>query len=300
MATNYPTSLDNGTTIPNPTAVNTQNNPDHASLHSNTGDGLKAVEAKVGIGASTPTANTLLFGTGTGTSAWTALTSAQLAATLSDETGTGSAVFATTPTLVTPKVDTINENTLNNGTTIGGVNIKSGALNTNNSVVTANITDSAVTSAKVATGVVVQMLQTDFSAVTTGTTTIPYDDTIPQSTEGDQYMTQAITPKSVTNVLIVEASANLALSTGLSAIGALFKDAETDSRSATGMYLATANAMYRLVSSFNMVAGTTSAVTFKFRAGPQSAATMTFNGDSATRRFGAITKSWIKITEYKA
>ncbi len=153
MPTNYPTSLDNGTSIPSPTGVNTQNNPDHAALHSSTGDGLKAVETKLGIGASTPTANTFLFGTGTGTSAWTQLTSAQLAATLSDETGTGSAVFATTPTLVTPKVDTINEATGGNGTTVGGVNIKSGALNTSNSIPTAALQDSSITTAKLATGI---------------------------------------------------------------------------------------------------------------------------------------------------
>lgn len=149
MATNYPGSLDNGTSIPNPTGVNTQNSPDHASLHSNTGDGLKAVEAKLGIGATTPTSNTLLFGTGTGTSAWGTITSAQLLAALSDETGTGKAVFGTSPTLVTPAVDTINESTPGNGTTVGGVNIKSGVLATSNSVVTTNITNASITSAKI-------------------------------------------------------------------------------------------------------------------------------------------------------
>lgn len=150
MAINYPTSLDDGTSIPNPTGVNTQNNPDHAALHSNTGDAVKAVETKLGIGASTPVVSRLLFGTGTGTSAWTQLSSAQLAASLSDETGTGSVVFANTPTLVTPKTDTINEVTPANGVTIDGLNIKDNKLNTNDSVVTANITDANVTTAKIA------------------------------------------------------------------------------------------------------------------------------------------------------
>lgn len=44
--------------------------------------------------------------------------------------------------------DTINENTAANGVTIDGLNIKDSKLNTNNSVVTANITDDAVTPAK--------------------------------------------------------------------------------------------------------------------------------------------------------
>lgn len=44
--------------------------------------------------------------------------------------------------------DTINENTGAAGVTIDGLNIKDSKLNTNNSVVTANITNNAVTSAK--------------------------------------------------------------------------------------------------------------------------------------------------------
>lgn len=49
-------------------------------------------------------------------------------------------------------VDAINEHTSNNGVTVDGLNIMNGALNTNNSVVTANITDTAVTPAKLQTG----------------------------------------------------------------------------------------------------------------------------------------------------
>lgn len=152
MTTNYPTSADDGTTLPDPTAVNKTNSPSHSSLHANTNGAVKALEVKLGTGASTPSNNTFLIGNGSGTSAFSSLTSAQLAARISDETGSGSAVFATTPTLVTPKVDTINENTPANGVTIDGLNLKDGALNTNNSVVTTNITDAAVTPAKLVTG----------------------------------------------------------------------------------------------------------------------------------------------------
>lgn len=48
----------------------------------------------------------------------------------------------------TISTNTINENTAANGVTIDSLNIKDGKLNTNDSVVTANITDDAVTSAK--------------------------------------------------------------------------------------------------------------------------------------------------------
>lgn len=56
--------------------------------------------------------------------------------------------------------NTINENTPANGVTVDGLNIKDGKLNTNDSVVTANITDDAVTSSKVS-GIAKDNLSTD-------------------------------------------------------------------------------------------------------------------------------------------
>lgn len=148
---NFPTSLDDSASLPNPGTTDKTNSPSHAALHSDTNAAVEAVEAKLGIGATTPVANSLLFGTGTGVSRWGTVTSAELLAAMSDETGTGSLVFATTPTLNTPKVDTINENTPANGVTVDSLNIKDGKLNTNNSVVTANVTDGAITNAKLST-----------------------------------------------------------------------------------------------------------------------------------------------------
>lgn len=49
-------------------------------------------------------------------------------------------------------VDAIGEHTAANGVSVDSLNIKDGKLNTNNSVVTANITDAAVTPAKLVTG----------------------------------------------------------------------------------------------------------------------------------------------------
>lgn len=300
MATDYPGAVDTTSKLPNPSASNFTNNPTHAGLHDNENDAIKAIQTKVGIGATTPAANTLLVGTGAGTTAWQGLTSAQLLAILSDETGTGSAVFATTPTLVTPKVDTINEATGGNGTTIGGVNIRSGALNTNNSVVTANITDAAVTSAKLAVGVAVQIVNTVFSAVNSNTVLIPEDDTIPQITEGTEFMTLAITPKSVTNRLFIRVKAIVAQSAATNGvIGALFQDATANALAVNDMYAPAASSFQTLNIEHDMVAGTTSATTFRFRAGPVNAATITFNGFGGARKFGGASLSSISIIEYK-
>lgn len=300
MAINYPVSVDNGTSIPTPTGVNTQNNPDHASLHTLKQQAIIALETKLGTGSTAPASNTLLLGTGAGTSAWSQATSAQLRASISDETGTGSAVFATSPTLVTPAVDTINESTPSNGTTVGGVNMKSGAIATSSSVPTAALQDSSVTSAKLATGVPVQVVSTNFSAVATGTTVIPYDDTIPQITEGDQFMTQAITPKSATNRLFIEAKIYATNSVVQEIIGALFQDATANALAATVQYATTGTGEVQLILTHDMVAGTTSSTTFRTRIGGATASTTTFNGRGGARKFGGITLSTIKITEYKA
>ena len=147
---NYPGSLDDGSSLPNPSASNNTNNPSHAGLHDDENAAIIAVETKLGTGSSTPASNTFLFGTGAGASSWTAITSAQLAAALSDETGSGAAVFANTPTLITPKVDTINENTVGNGVTVAGMNIKSGVIGSastalgTNGVAASNLATSAI------------------------------------------------------------------------------------------------------------------------------------------------------------
>lgn len=71
--------------------------------------------------------------------------------------------------------DTISESTSAAGVTIDGLLIKDGKLNTNNSVVTNNYTDSSVTTAKVADGAVTPAKWTNpykFSAYASGTTAL--------------------------------------------------------------------------------------------------------------------------------
>lgn len=71
MATNYPGALDNGTNMPNPGSGSFTNAPSHALQHDNANDAIKAIEAKVGIGASTPGgSNQILISTSSGTTSW--------------------------------------------------------------------------------------------------------------------------------------------------------------------------------------------------------------------------------------
>lgn len=66
--TSFPTSLD---TLTNPSASDSVLTVSHSSQHSNANDAIEALEAKLGIGASTAVANSIFVGTGAGTSLWT-------------------------------------------------------------------------------------------------------------------------------------------------------------------------------------------------------------------------------------
>lgn len=158
------------------------------------------------------------------------------------------------------------------------------------------------TNSQLAAGIACQMVYNTDTAVATGTTTMPADDTIPQNTEGNQFMTQAITPKSATNILVIEATLFIAFSASTADISAaLFQDSTANAiAAAAGFYQETANRIFGVTIRHIMVAGTTSATTFKVRVGSPQIGTVTFNGVASGRRYGAIPKSTMTITEYKA
>lgn len=147
-------------------------------------------------------------------------------------------------------------------------------------------------------GDIIQTVRTDTGAVATGTTVIPYDDTIPQSGEGDQYMSQAITPTATANLLQVTTQAALSVSaTQNGPAMALFQDANANALAVMAEALDSNATAYPFYLTYSALAGTTSATTFKVRAGPATAATMTFNGVGGARKFGGVMNSFIQVQE---
>jgi len=144
---------------------------------------------------------------------------------------------------------------------------------------------------------VVQIQYSQDGALATGTTTIPLDDTIPQNTEGDQYMSLAITPKATTNILVIDVIAYLSLSAAGNLILALFQDATANSLAAVAQSFTTGGEKGALTLRHVMAAGTTSATTFYVRAGMSGAGTTTFNGAASARQLGGVAASSIVITE---
>lgn len=144
---------------------------------------------------------------------------------------------------------------------------------------------------------VVQVVSTQDGAVATGTTTIPNDDTIPQITEGDEYMTLAITPKSTSNILLIDVVWHGAGSVTGNMVVALFRDSVANALAAGLQELATSNGVEDLFFRHEMTAPSTSAITFRVRAGQNNAGTTTFNGGATARKLGGIIASSITITE---
>lgn len=87
-----------------------------------------------------------LGGTPTFPSSVVTLTGSQ---TLTNKVLTSPTINMATISNPTLTVDTVSEHTAANGVTVDGLNIRDSKLNTNNSVVTSNITDDAVTAAKI-------------------------------------------------------------------------------------------------------------------------------------------------------
>lgn len=140
---------------------------------------------------------------------------------------------------------------------------------------------------------VVSVLTDDETTVTNDE--IPTDDTIPQSDEGLEAMTLAITPTNASSTLIIQIVAMCSVSTGASVTVALFQDSGADAIAA--IMETASSAAVAMPLTYKMTAGTTSATTFKVRVGMNVSGTITFNGVGGAGRFGDTPKSSIVITE---
>lgn len=136
-----------------------------------------------------------------------------------------------------------------------------------------------------------------FSVASAAPNTIPWDDTIPQATEGMTIMSRAITPRHIGNKLKIKAWGQIAISAGAVATVSLFLDAGSNAIYAVG-HAAAANTPIPFSFEYEYTVTSLSAKTFAVNAGSDSAATITFNGVSGGRKFGGIAVSGISIEEF--
>lgn len=151
-------------------------------------------------------------------------------------------------------------------------------------------------------GAIIQTVSVYDGEVATGATIIPIDDTIPQNTEGVEFITLAITPTSATSKLVIEGLVNVAHTTTTNVMAAaLFQDSTGNALTASiGARDGAANIECQIYLKYEMAAGTVSETTFKIRAGTSVAGTTTFNGSNGLRRFGGVHNSFLRITEHAA
>ncbi len=148
-------------------------------------------------------------------------------------------------------------------------------------------------------GRVIQQVRASLSSFTTTATTIPFDDTIPQSSEGAQLVTLAITPTNASGVLVLEFSCMTSNDSVTPANNsfALFQDSGAGAINAMAVTSPIASPLVPVILRYYMVAGTTSSTTFKVRFGGDSG-NASVNGTTA-RKFGGVALTTLTITEYE-
>ena len=143
----------------------------------------------------------------------------------------------------------------------------------------------------------VQIVQGSNVAKTSGSTTIPADDTIPQNTEGTEIATVSITPTSTSNTLVIHIAAPTCYNaTGASYGIGIFQDSTADAIASANIR-ANGGFVREITAHHTMTAGTTSSTTFKFRLG-SSAGTWNINGVGG-RVHGGVIAATITVMEFK-
>lgn len=154
----------------------------------------------------------------------------------------------------------------------------------------------SLVSSNLPTGSVVKVGSSALTTFTSGSASIPVDNTIPQSTEGTEFQTFAFTPTFNDSILYIDYVGQWSNSTAETLVVAMFKDAETDAISSELVTLGIAES--KVVSlKYNFVSGGTAAITFKIRAGAASG--VQENNGIGSALLGATIRSTIKVTEVR-
>lgn len=146
---------------------------------------------------------------------------------------------------------------------------------------------------------IVQSVRTQNSTYTSGSTALPVDNTIPQNTEGTEYtaLNTTITPTKIGNRLRVKVILNWGPASATTYGFALFKDSNANAVYATTAALTGATYTDTLIIFHEETIVSTSATTFKVRAGNTTGSTVYFNGSSAAAVFGGVCFSSMTIEE---
>lgn len=149
-------------------------------------------------------------------------------------------------------------------------------------------------------GSVLQTLQSTYTTNAALATTIPFDDTIPQSTEGVQILSQAITPADNTNKVLCRVSVwgCTDFSTSFSIIAALFRG--TTCINVAAQTNPGADSPSCVQFEFLDSPASASAQTYTVRVGAETGSAIRLNGTTGARRFGGTSACTLTVEEIKA
>jgi len=164
-----------------------------------------------------------------------------------------------------------------------------------------------------AQGAIAQVVFTEHQGVVTysGGTKIPYDNTVPQSSEGYEVteLTTSIIPSKTNTTFLVETCTNIysPTSLGQGVIAALFKDSAASAIAVNSAQFGygggTSNNSPRssiVYLSHKVTISSASETTFKIRISDYQSTSTYLNRDGTTNTFGNTITSWMKITELRA
>lgn len=147
-------------------------------------------------------------------------------------------------------------------------------------------------------GTIAQVVRDVETAYTTCGTIMPIDDTIPQNTEGDEVLAVSITPTNAASTLliIVDLNVQLAVASGLFA-SAVFVDSASNAIAGRVGTSPTTGRVETSHYTHSLLAGSTTARTYRVRAGSATATDLKINGDDATRLLGGVMSSSLTVIE---
>jgi len=148
------------------------------------------------------------------------------------------------------------------------------------------------------TGSVLQVKNVVLRTLVSTSSSIPFDNTIPQITEGAEAFTLAITPSNASSKLKISAYGMGASATNnRQLIFALFKDTTADALAVSiGGFQAAGTAEMGINLEHFMTAGTTNAITFRLRFASNNG-TGYLNGSGSEQRFGGSAATGMTIME---
>ena len=137
---------------------------------------------------------------------------------------------------------------------------------------------------------------TKTSSYATGTTIVPLDDTMPQNTEGDQFMSHVTASGSAANLMELGLQVTFSCSIASNSTGSIFQDASANPLTTVGMGSGNGTILVFPLRD-TCIAGTTASVTNKFRLGNTGATATYLNGIAAARLYGGAANSHMMGTE---